>query len=133
MRRITQYSQWVIDRTVRYFGSRCEEYKDNVIRTYDAQLLEQQMNLEVAGSDIRYHYLFEYLEQPVLVMVFHLALAQYEYPAFGKMVHDLTGFGINLNLAIALMEEKEEPDTIELYQGYRRLGKILSQEYSLLI
>ena len=125
MRRITQYSQWVIDRTVRYFGSRCEEYKDNVIRTYDAQLLEEQMNQRKDESDIRYHYLFEYLGQPVMVMVFHLALAQYEYPAFGKMVRDITGFGINLNLAIALMEEKEELDAIEIYQGYRRLGKIL--------
>ena len=107
MRRITQYSQLVIDRTVRYFGARCEEYKDNVIRTYDVELLQQQMNQEETGSDIRYLYLFEYLGQPVLIMALHLALAQYEYPPFGKMVQDLTSFGINLNLAVNEVAQRE--------------------------
>ena len=126
MRRITLYSQWVIDKTVRYFGRRCDEYKDNIIRTYDGGKLEEQLNISDECSDIRYHYLFEYMDMPELAMTFHLAVAQYEYPAFGRMIKELTGFGVNLKLAMSIMDIRSDVNSVQVYKGYIRLRRLLA-------
>ncbi len=129
MSRIEDYSKWIIDKTVRYYGSAARDHKDSFIRTYSEEELDS-LFADERLEDSRYYYILELLggeSASEVLLAFHLAVAVYLYPDFAGMVAQQSG-GVSLRLAMEI-GKKAGQDNVktysELYEGFIELSKLL--------
>lgn len=104
MSRTNDYTKYIITQLINYFGSASEPYQNNELHCYDQN---DWMNASVQPSDVRYQYLFELLDNRVMILTLHLAVAQYECMEIGTMIQELTGRGVCMSLALDMLMKSE--------------------------
>lgn len=140
MSNVSSYTRSIINYIVRYFGNSAKPYFDDVIHCYAEEELDTDMESEVIK--VRYNYLFELLGSDILILMLHLALAEYEWKRTGVMIKELTGNGVSIRLALDLLRKEnifssQEGssheyiyDELELYRQYQIISGILCKKDS---
>lgn len=135
---ISSYTKQIINYIVRYFGNSAKPYFDDIIHCYD----ESELNAddENEAVKLRYNYIFQLLGSDILILMLHLALAQYEWKKAGVMIKELTGNGITIRLILDLLKkenifsskayttDKYMYDELELYRQYQKISAILCKK-----
>lgn len=124
MQKIEQYTKWMINKALEYFGESAREYENAIIRKQSIEIGPGDFETE----DYRYDYLLKTLKSESLIYTLHLTVAQFLYPEFYHMLKKITGQSTTLHLALQMAGEEGVWDYEQLKQGQETLLKYLRVE-----